>query len=141
MNDEERYAALSKTYATNMKQVWKEAIQRGWAASPLYGYTPPPLTVLDGRVRLSCFAIVIRQGRQPAQGVTLKCYGYVAGEPPRLMRQEHLKPDTSVKEQRRVMTAMCDIVALQEGHEYTIDVRLRPIAPRIPAKGPRGRWE
>lgn len=117
LTQDEAYAVLGKIYATNLSKsmhaVWKEAILKGWIDVSTWG--PEPLVVVeDDKILLHCQATPIRQShRGPVQGFHIRCYGTIPDNRVRILREEHVPPTTSKKDQQRIMDAMCDIIALQ----------------------------
>lgn len=129
----------------------RDALSNVWAAqlpaSLVKVKMPAPLVRVQDKLQLECRASVLRQGRGPAQGIRIQCYGQTKGSQHRkdgrglrLLREECVIPTTPIEDQRRIMEAMCDIVAVQEGCEYRLRNPHRAVAPvKLILRPERGR--
>ena len=90
-----------------------------------------PLVRVQDKLQLECRATVLRQGRGPVQGLRLQCFGHTGKGNTRVLREENVLPDTSINDQRRIMDAMCNIIAVQEGCDYKL---VKPHKVVVPVK-------
>jgi hypothetical protein len=141
---EAAYDALSQNYAQSLAQsmriVWDRHYFKIHSGVPP---AKPTLAKIHDKLQLECRATSIRQGRLPVQGFKLQCFAQIKADARGLylIREEIVLPTTTIKEQREIMDAMCDIVAVQAQCDYKLRSPHRVVAPQKTIQRPsKGRY-
>ena len=129
--DDKALDALGQRYLKGLHDSMSAGVTAIWSQTyaAFEKQMPAPLVRVQDKLQLECRATVLRQGRGPVQGLRLQCFGHTGKGNTRVLREENVLPDTSIKEQRRVMDAVCDIVAVQEGCDYKLTKPHKVVAP------------